>query len=472
MQKTISHLLLIAFVQFGTWHLPAQNLESATYLSNTPVTLLAGFSSDAKYNVDAYKIRYYTTDIDGSTTVVSGALLVPVNTPCDSFALGVYNHGTVLDREDVPSRDNFEALVGKVMASTGAVAVAPDYLGLGDNPGLHPYLHGESEATATLDLIRAAREYLRDSLGVDLNGEVFVTGYSQGGHAAMATVKYVEDNNLFPEFNIIGAGPASGPYNLSSTMLPLLLSNTPYSNPGYIVYLLFAMERVYGNIYQDYEDILDSPYDSLIPPLFDGTNTMAVVNNALPNKIRDFLQDTVIDNLIADSVTQSHPIRLALEDNDNYDWAPSFPMELYYCTQDEQVDYQNSLDAEAAMQARGANVTAVFRGNFNHGGCFLPSLGSALDFFQNLSTGCQSVSLAEMTESNIEVYPIPARDWVQVQGLAGRPIVVCDLHGNKVFEGPVPQNELIDLSHCAPGVYLLKPVEQVFSEAIKLVKAP
>ena len=39
----------------------------------------------------------------------------------------------------------------------------PDYLGMGESPGLHPYVHGESEATATLDMIRAAREFISDS---------------------------------------------------------------------------------------------------------------------------------------------------------------------------------------------------------------------------------------------------------------------------------------------------------------------
>lgn len=446
-----------------------QVLESASFLSNTPSSLLAGFYSGAQYNVDAYKIRYYTKDVDGSQTIASGALLVPRTNACDSFPLAVYDHGTVLEREDVPSRDNIEATVAKVVASTGAIAVAPDYLGLGDNQGLHPYLHGETEATATIDMMRAAREYLRDSLQIGLNGEVYVAGYSQGGHAAMATVKYIQDNNLQSEFNLIGAGPASGPYNLSSSMLPLLLSNAPYSNPGYVVYLLFAMERVYGNIYNSYSEVLDSPYDTLIPPLFDGTNDMSVVNALLPNQIRDFIQDTVLDNLEADTISFSHPIRQALMANDNFDWNPSFPMELYYCTQDEQVNYQNSLDAEAAMQAYGANVNAVDKGAFNHGGCFLPALRGALDYFVLLRQSCQPVVLAEREERLVEVYPQPAHDEVRLKGLEGEPVKVFNLNGQLVFEGRLDDAGKLGLAGWPGGIYFVTPDQQAAMPAIKIM---
>lgn len=445
-----------------------QYLEGASFLSNTPASLMSGFSSRAKYNVDAYKIRYYTTDIDGTQTIASGALLIPLTNACDSFPLAVYDHGTVLEKENVPSRDNFEALVAKVLASTGAVAVAPDYLGLGDNPGLHPYVHANSEATATIDLIRAAREFIRDSLSLSLNSEVYLTGYSQGGHAAMATGQYIEENALFNEFNVIGAGPASGPYNLSSTMLPLILSNAPYSNPGYITYLLFGMQRVYGNLYQSYSDILDSPYDTLIPPLFDGTVDMNVVNAALPAIVRDFIQDSVLDNIIADSISQNHPITRALLDNDNYDWNPSFDMELYYCTLDEQVDYQNSLDAEAAMMALGANVTAVNRGSLNHGGCFIPALQGALAHFESLKTFCQSVGYVEISSDLISIYPQPATTEIRVEGAEGKQILVYGLNGRLIHQGQLNNEGILDIDNWPSGIYLLIIEKKI---PLKFIKA-
>ena len=448
-------LLYICLLSLFTSSLGAQLLDSAIFISTTPASVLKPISSKAKYDVQTFKINYTTTDPLGNTIAASGALMIPLNVPCDSFSIAIYNHGTILLKSDVPSRDNFEAVIAKIFSSTGAIAIAPDYLGLGDSPGLHPYVHGASEATASLDLIRAARQYLTDSLQIGLNGEVFLTGYSQGGHAAMATAKYVEENNLLSEFNIIGAGPASGPYNLSATMLPLLLSNTPYSNPGYIPYFLFAMQDVYGNIFQSYNEILDSPYDSIIPPLFDGLNTMSVVNAALPNQIRSFIQDSVLDNLEADSLSMTHPITQALLDNDNYDWAPSFPMELYYCTQDEQVDFQNSLDAEAAMQAKGSNVVAINKGSLNHGGCVLPSLTAALNFFLNLRSECSKVNIAEFDNRTFKMFPQPAGDILKLEVSEGVLLQVYDLQGELKYQSQFANTEYLDVSSWPEGMYIV-----------------
>ena len=239
--KTKLFLLLSMFcmAQF----LVGQNyLVSHQLLGTDQASTFKPLVPQAKYNVKTYKITYNTVDIDGTPTVASGAVVVPVSADCDSLPMLSYAHGTVLKKEDVPSRNNQEATIAKIGASVGAISVAPDYLGLGDNPGLHPYLHAESEATATLDAIRAARELL-DTLNIGDDGEVFFTGYSQGGHAAMAAAKYVQDNNLFAEFNVIGAGPASGPYNLSGAISEVFMSDDPYGAPGFTCYLLFAMQK-------------------------------------------------------------------------------------------------------------------------------------------------------------------------------------------------------------------------------------
>ena len=131
--------------------LHAQVLVSADSLKQyTTAELVFQGLFSAKYEVKLYKLTYNTVDVHGNPTIASGAIAIPVNPECDTLAIISYNHGTVLRKNNVPSRMNGEEFVGLGSATSGAVGIMPDYLGLGDSPGLHPYQHAESEATATI----------------------------------------------------------------------------------------------------------------------------------------------------------------------------------------------------------------------------------------------------------------------------------------------------------------------------------
>ena len=159
----------------------------------------------------------------------------------------VYHHGTSLRKIDVPSNDVGETLIGRFLVLVDILFNA-GYIGMGESPGLHPYCHGESEATATRDMIRAAREFIADSLNMIDSSELFLTGYSQGGHAAMAAHKYIEENNLLGEFNVLGSAPCSGPYEMSGAMADTILSPYPYSNLG-TWFIYYRLVKWYMEIY-------------------------------------------------------------------------------------------------------------------------------------------------------------------------------------------------------------------------------
>ncbi len=391
--KLLYTLSLLLTVSFSS----AQYFVSSDFLGSTSASSLAIIPGiTPNYGVDYYKVIYNTTDAAGAPTIASGGFAIPNNAPCDSFALGLYCHGTSLNKDEVPSRNNSESIVGKLFASKGFIMCCPDYLGMGDSPGLHPYVHAETEATASLDMLRAVREFLLDSMGIEDNGELFITGYSQGGHAAMATHKYIEDNSLLTEFNVVASAPASGPYDMSGSQSDLLLSNDPYSNPGYVVYLLASYQLVYGNLYSTYADILQFPYDTIVPPYFDGNNyslDMGDLNPLLPTQLEDLIEDTVLQNFNADTM---HALWVALRDNDNYNWVPQRPVRMYYCTLDEQVHYTNALEAESYMVANGApNVSASNVGASSHGDCALPALIGAFYWASNYLNSCALVGVDE-----------------------------------------------------------------------------
>jgi len=89
------------------------------------------------------------------------------------------------------------------------VGLLPDYMGFGDPDRLQPFFHADAGAVLMLDAVRAARRFLsRDGqTGFD---QVFLAGYSQGGHAAFAAADF--RSAYAPELSIdgiIGYGPTT-----------------------------------------------------------------------------------------------------------------------------------------------------------------------------------------------------------------------------------------------------------------------
>ena len=455
--------ILFLFSITASLSFDAQYLISSTKVGPTTSSIIFEFSTglDLDYDVDMYKVIYNTVDAHGQPTIASGALLVPSGSNCIDFPISVYSHGTSLRKTDVPSNDVQETTIGKVFAAGGYFTCMPDYIGMGESPGLHPYVHAESEATSAIDMIRAAREFIADSLEMIDNGEVFLTGYSQGGHACMATHKYIQDNNLGSEFNIIASGPCSGPYALSITMADTITSLIPYSNPGYITYMLASYQLVYGNIFNSWSEILQSPYDTIVPPFFNGANTtldMGMLNALLPSVVDSLIEDSVLTNFVNDSVNKNHPLWLALLDNDNYDWTPLNPVNMYYCTADEQVAYENALLADSVMNQNGASdVQSINSGSgLNHNACVLPALSSTFDWFQTLKTSCSSGVGILSLEKQFSLYPNPSSDILKLDLNGNAEVNIYSAMGKLIFNQTISAQENIKVEHWAKGLYLVE----------------
>ncbi len=343
-----------------------------------------GLTIPVTNGIDIYKIRYSTIDARGeSRTEASGALVVPTGVP-GPFPLASYQHGTILLKEEVPSRNVGEIAIGIIFSATGYITALPDYLGLGDSPGLHPYCHAKSEATASVDMMRASRKVLEE-LGTEENGQLFLFGYSQGGHATMALVQEIEARHA-DEFPITAAAPMSGPYDLVGAQVDMLLLDEPYASPFYLPYIMLAFNSVY-DMYPSPADFLKDPWANTLPPLFDGTVNYGELNAAVPSIPKNIVRDDVFADFISNP---ENPFRKALEENTQLDRAPTSPTRIYYCTGDEQVSYVNAINARNAYQDQGITVQAINGeslaggGPLTHGDCVQPVLLSARAWFESL----------------------------------------------------------------------------------------
>ena len=305
------------------------------------------------YDVDIYSITYETIDSQGNITLASGALAVP-DIDNGYLPLLSYQHGTQLERLGVASINGFD-IVSMWLGTSGYVTALPDYLGLGISELFHPYMIYEDNAISIIDMLRASKEFCSLN-NINLNNQLFLIGYSEGGYTTMATHKMIEEN-FENEFSITASAPAAGPYDLSTVMANLMLSNEPYGQPYYLPYTVLAYQDKY-NIVNGIEEYFTEYYAEILPPMFDGYHSASDVNNVMPSIPIDIFRPEVIEDF---SNNMNHPLRLKLVDNDLHDWAPVAPMKIFHSEGDELVPIENSENAYMNFILNGApNVDFEF----------------------------------------------------------------------------------------------------------------
>ena len=349
------------------------------------------------YGVDGYKVLYYTPDFNGELVICSGAIYLPSGINCPPPVLS-WQHGTMSDNYYAPSNigNTNNDLMGVICAANGYIVTMSDFIGLGEGEGMHNYVHANTEASATIDIIKYGKEIASEILGFPTNNQLFLFGYSQGGHATMATVKEIEAN-FSNELEITASAPMAGPYDMSESQRLMLESGEAYPNPGYLPYVLFAYNKIY-NLYDDINEVLKSPYTTLAD-MYDGTYSMWDINNTMWDigeeiygiNSNNFSPISIFkDEYYQEYLTNdNHPFQLALLDNDVYNFIPSAPMQLLHCSGDDNVTYDNAEVAYNYFIENGAeNVELIDGGNFDHGECASIAIIGAKLWFDSMAELC------------------------------------------------------------------------------------
>lgn len=422
----MKHLALITLLFVGLQTAKSQEILSVELLESFTIQEVEDVANDAgvppgivvpETAVDYYKVTYLTPYLHPDSLVqASGAIAVPTNPYC-SYPLVGYGHGTQTKRSKTASfMDGGQWQLGVLFASTGYVVALPDYLGLGDSDPrvpIHPYTHAYSQANTMINILRASRN-LADSIQVGLNDQVFLFGYSQGGGTTVATVKEIQEN-YSNEFDIAGAAPMSGAYDLIEAQVDLIASDSVYPTPGYLPYIVLAYQSVYGNLYNNVSEFLKSPYDTIIPDLFyEGNTGIGNINNQCPPVPKDIVVDSTETAFLTNP---NHQLRLNLLDNDLITgWYPTTPMKLIYCEGDDQVTYLNSENAYDAWIAEGApSLEKQDLGAWNHNDCALFAMLVARNYFDSLAVTC-ALSVEEQLDAiSYTLTPNPASPEIVLQ---------------------------------------------------------
>jgi hypothetical protein len=356
---------------------------SATRLTRYLRSLRLGlWSPSVHYGVDGYRVIYRTISVDGSPTTASGLVVLP-RRAARSLRAVEFGHGTTVPRLDAPSffSESDGRLAGLVAASAGFAAVAPDYLGLGAGPGRHPFLHAASEASASLDLLRASVA-IAARHGRRLDPRVFVTGFSQGGQAAMA-LGHALQQGADPRFRLGALAPVSGTYDVAHAELPAIFSGqiAPRSATLYLPYFILAWNRIY-RLYQRPAQAFRAPYDRTMPILYDGYHTDNQIQAGQAATPRALLTPRFLRLL-------HHPagaLLRGLRINDaTCDWEPHVPVRLYAARADRDSVIANAWHCQQALRAQGADVPVIDVGPVDHITSLILALPKLLAWFQQLS---------------------------------------------------------------------------------------
>ncbi|WP_114971475.1 alpha/beta hydrolase family protein [Rhodoferax ferrireducens] len=371
--------------------------------------------------VDVQYMKYGTVGGVNEATNASGALMVPTGSaPQCSGArpIVLYAHGTNITKRynlaDFVDNTNPAYSEGQLLAALyaaqGYILVAPNYAGFDSSPlSYHPYLNADQQSKDMMDALSAAKKALPVLLSpTSASAKLFITGYSQGGHVAMATHRAMQAAGM----PVTASAPMSGPYALAAYTDAIFYGSVPAGSTLFAPLLVNSYQKAYGNLYTAASDFYEATYatgiESLVPGIYDFTTV--VTNGKLPqltlfnstpptpafaaitpptgtgtppgatdplfaagfgtaNLIRNtvrlgYLQDAAAnpDGVLpafttgATAANPQNPIRLAAKRNDLRGWTPAAPVLLCAGSGDPTIFY--SLNTQVMAALWGPQVSA------------------------------------------------------------------------------------------------------------------
>ncbi|HNX91743.1 MAG TPA: lipase family protein [Candidatus Omnitrophota bacterium] len=336
-----------------------------------------GFSP-AENTVALYKIKYVTTNPKKNNVEekVSGLIAVPIGIK-GPVPLLIYMHATDFSRNATPSNPELfpEAqVVVTVFAGRGYAVFMPDYIGKGDSKVRHTYMIADCEARCGSDMIIAGKAVCEE-MGVSLSGDIFLSGWSQGAHSAMALARMLQEEK-YPGVRAVAA--ISGPYDMYLTWCQWLKGPTAKEVPSLIAYIILAYEEYYAELKGLADSAERDGYKDLSMAIFDTDNLDENVIGQFGRVPGDILKDDFSRNILEG---KNDFVRI-LKENEVYKWRPEMPVRFYYGGGDLIVSPMVAKTAYLYQKEHGAKVDIVSAGdNASHPETFFFGISGARKWF-------------------------------------------------------------------------------------------
>ena len=180
--------------------------------------------------------------------------------------------------------------------------------------------------------------------------------------------------NPVPGFTVTASAPLSGPHDLSGVQRGVITSNSDFKAPYFVPMIITSYNYAYGGQTNHFtaDFAMLSPYNTNIPPLFDGNFQSVTISEAMGMSFSPVIliktESILTSDFIAQLSDDNSDVVAFLRQNDSYRdplnvnsfWKPTVPIRMIHHRRDELVPYGNSQVALDAFIAAGSkSVTLV-----------------------------------------------------------------------------------------------------------------
>ena len=222
-------------------------LPRATITGKIPVDLFPDYMN--------YVFNYPSVDPFGNPCTLSGTITVNESMIKDKKPFNgilLYNHFTIYETSQAPSRGAIEFPTGAAL--TSFIVVAPDYYGFGiTEKEPQAYCISRANGRASIDAYLAAKRLIED-LNVKKGDDFVIAGYSEGAQTTMGVLREISERH--PEIKVKRAFAGDGPYDINS--MYDAITNGYTEMPSTVCNVLFAFNYFFKLGY-DIHDYLKDP---------------------------------------------------------------------------------------------------------------------------------------------------------------------------------------------------------------------
>lgn len=313
-----------------------------------------------KAKATVYNFEYPSLDPYGKAAILSGSIVVGDEVEAGKQAAGMvlYNHFTVFQKDQCPSRGDLD-IVLKVVGSK-LIAVAPDYYGFGSTGDKNQaYCMSRTNSQSSVDALLAARQILKEK-GYTWGDYLFNLGYSEGGQTAMGVVRLVAEK--YPDIKITHTVAGAGPYDIGETYRQLVSSGET-SMPSTVISTLLAYNEYYQLGVKNSEMFLDPTLSNIPTYLFSKDYKRNELEGKLAStKISEWIHPSLLD--FKSSLSMKF-MEVFEKENLSKGWKPRGDerISLVHNTRDACVPYANTTQLAEFFKRAGFTVDVLFTSN-------------------------------------------------------------------------------------------------------------